>query len=495
MKYPNIVFFRYEKYKAIDEFFETNKEKLFCNINITQEKEYLNHLFDPNYHLLITFGDEEKEYYIDVNTSLPCRMYTRWLHFSNIDNVNEFNDKVNFCYTKNCNNMTRVVFSIFTTCYKSYSKIYRAYNSIKNQSFIDWEWVILDDTPSENEEDVQHFSFLKSVLTDKRVRLYKRSDNSGSIGNVKNEAVMLCRGKYVLEMDHDDEIVYDLLEDTVKIFERDETVGFVYSDFTNIYENGANFSYGNFFGLGYEGYYCKKYNGRWVYVCSTANINNITLSHIVSVPNHARIWRKDVLMELGNYCEFLPIADDYHILVKTALKTKMVKLHKLGYIQYMNENNNNFSLIRNAEINRLVPFHLKPHFYIDYNINEEMKKKDAYENEIYLTNSSQIWKRGDDYKHTFCNEIANMNYVKIYCIIGLENMIKNIKKIKELYNDPSNDFLILENKMSCEDLCHFIDNQKMDRMKCYSMNDCNYKELEKYFHLIYKSLDNYEIIV
>ena len=42
--------------------------------------------------------------------------------------------------------------------------------------------------------------FLKQILTDKRIRLYKRDKNSGNIGNVKNEAISLCRGKYVLEL-------------------------------------------------------------------------------------------------------------------------------------------------------------------------------------------------------------------------------------------------------------------------------------------------------
>jgi glycosyltransferase involved in cell wall biosynthesis len=93
-------------------------------------------------------------------------------------------------------------FSLFTTCYNSYDKIIRAYNSIKTQTLLDWEWVILDDSPND-----EHFPFLKKALShDKRIRLYKRSENNGNIGNVKNEAVSLCRGNYLLEMDHDDEI-------------------------------------------------------------------------------------------------------------------------------------------------------------------------------------------------------------------------------------------------------------------------------------------------
>ena len=36
------------------------------------------------------------------------------------------------------------------TCFKSYEYIETAYNSIKSQSLIDWEWVIMDDTPEDD---------------------------------------------------------------------------------------------------------------------------------------------------------------------------------------------------------------------------------------------------------------------------------------------------------------------------------------------------------
>ena len=76
-------------------------------------------------------------------------------------------------------------------------------------------------------------------MNDKQIRLYKRACNSGNIGNVKNEAISLCRGKYVLEMDHDDEILPDCLYDANQVFDNDSTIGFVYMDFINIYENAT----------------------------------------------------------------------------------------------------------------------------------------------------------------------------------------------------------------------------------------------------------------
>ena len=83
--------------------------------------------------------------------------------------------------------------------------------------------MVLDDTTED-----EHFVFLRKLFKDdNRIRLYKRSENSGNIGNVKNEAVSLCRGKYVIELDHDDELVPDVLLDAKNVFDNDDEIGFV----------------------------------------------------------------------------------------------------------------------------------------------------------------------------------------------------------------------------------------------------------------------------
>jgi hypothetical protein len=225
----------------------------------------------------------------------------------------------------------------------------------------------------------------------------------------------------------------------------------------------------------------------------TPNINNITLSHIVGVPNHPRIWRKETLLKIGNYSEFIPVADDYELLLRTSVNTTMAKIPKIAYVQYMNTNNNNFSFIRNAEIQKLV-FHLKNHCFKNYNINEKMKSLDAYEEDKRY--DCQIWKR-KDFEHKFCNKIINLNYTKQYCIIGLETLQKYISEIRILYDNSSNDFLLLDNKFNSnsEQLCKELDYLSLDRIKCYSMDDCSDEELIQYFKLMYKSCDDYHIYI
>lgn len=493
MKYPFILFFRYDKYSYIDEFINANKDKFLCSIFIVNKKEELNKLYDSNYHLLVTFGENETLYHKDVNDIIVDRMRRQWLHFKTLDenNLCEFNNGVNYCYLDSCvirKEGCRPVFSLFTTCYNSYNKIIRAYDSIKTQYLKDWEWVILDDSP-----DDEHFAFLKVTFKDdKRIRLYKRSENNGNIGNVKNEAISLCRGKYLLEMDHDDVILPYVLSDAAKVFDDDDDVGFVYMDFVNIYEDGTNYRYGDFYALGYSGYYRQKIRNNWVFVSMTPNINNITLHHIVSVPNHPRIWRRKTLIDMGNFCEYLPILDDYEILIRSAVYTKMARIHKLGYIQYMNNNNNNFSLIRNSEINRII-WSLNRHCYQRYDIDKVMKEKNAYEDEKHRQTSSQIWKR-KDYEHKYCNTLINLNYKKQYCILGIDTFYNKLDELKKLYEDKTNDFILLDNKEHSEKLCAILDENNFSEMKCYSMTDCSEDELIQYFMLLYKSCHDYSIL-
>ena len=493
MKYPYVIFYRLDKYSYIDNMFIKNNTSLNCSIFFTNKKEDLNKLFDSSYQILVTYGDKEEEYIENVRTIISERMRDRWIHLKEINNIDQFNYSVNYCFIHNCGlnrEQVRPIFSVFTPAYNSYEKIVRAYESLKNQTLKDWEFIVIDDSP-----DDEHFKFLRNLMiSDSRVRLYRKSENNGNIGNLKNEAVSLCRGKYVIEFDHDDEILPFVLKESAEYFDKNEDVGFIYMDCVLLYENGSNHFYGDFISKGYGSYYCQKYNNKWVNVYNTPNINNITLSHLVCCPNHPRIWRKSVLIEAGNYCEFLPICDDYEIIIRTALTTKMTKIHKFGYIQYMNNNNNNFSLIRNSEINRIGPYFISPIFYDKFKVNEHMKTLNAYEDETYIYNVSKIWKRDESYEHKYCNNVVNVDYDKQFGIICFDSLLLNIEKISLLYKNEKNDFFIVDNKYNIESLQYMLDIYGFSRFKCYSLIDETETNLVNFFVLCYKSCENYEII-
>ena len=498
MKYPFVIFYRKDRFNYLDDFFIVNADKLDCTIFIANCVDNVKKLHNSNFHLLITFGDSFEEYQEELLTVVSKEMLIRHIHILNdsdiIKNITTFNDTINNIYINLCSvdrAKTRPTFSLFTPSYNSYDKILRVYNSLKKQTLLDWEWVIIDDSP-----DDKNFDFLRTNFnSDDRIRFYRRSCNNGSIGNVKNETIGLCRGKYVVEMDHDDELMPFVLQESADLFNKDPELGFIYYDCSCVYENGKNQWYGDFICKGYGGYYSQKYEGHWRLIYITPNINNITLSHLVCCPNHPRIWRRSILMDMGSYCEYLPICDDYEILLKTAVSTKIAKVHKLGYIQYMNDSNNNFSLIRNSEINRIGPNYISPIYYQNLQINNVMKEKDAFEDTIYINNHSKIWERDQlTYKHKYCNQIINNDYDKQFCIIGFDSLLHNVERIRELYENTRNDFIVLENKCTIEYLQQRLDNYGFERVKCYNLIGSSSEELINYFKLLYLSVGSYEII-
>ena len=496
MKYPFVIFYRKEKFNSIDNFFIQNSSNLDCSIFIADSIEYVKNLHNSNFQLLITYGDNKEEYCNELLTVISKEMLQRHTHITNdIDiDINLFNQFINNTYIKLCSIdrlHTRPTFSLFTPSYNSYDKILRVYKSLQKQTLLDWEWVIIDDSP-----DDSNFQFLRTnFLDDARIRFYRRSNNNGSIGNVKNETIGLCRGKYLVEMDHDDELMPYVLQESADLFNSNPSIGFIYYDCACVYENGTNQWYGDFICKGYGGYYSQKYEDKWRLVYITPNINNITMSHLVCCPNHPRIWRRDVLLNMGSYCEYLPICDDYEILLRTVVSTNIAKIHKLGYIQYMNDSNNNFSLIRNSEINRIGPNFIYPNYFEKFQINQKMKDNNAYEDEKYIAEHSKIWERDQStYKHNYCNLIINNDFDTQICIIGFDSLLSNIDEITELYNNPRNDFIILENKCTLPYLQERIERYNFNRMKCYTLIDTPIDQLINYFKLLYLSVTNYKII-
>ena len=66
--------------------------------------------------------------------------------------------------------------------------------------------------------------------------------------------------------------------------------------------------------------------------------------------------------------------------------------------------------------------------------------------------------------------------------------------IEELYKDPTNDFIVLDNTTSHDEISSILNKLNFFKMKCYSMSDCNENELVNYFHTVYKSCSDYIIL-
>lgn len=205
----------------------------------------------------------------------------------------------------------------------------RTWASLKAQTFTDWEWVIWDDSTKP-----ETWAQIYGLSSDERfrIRAYKSHVHSGSIGEVKRQAFMVATGDILVELDHDDELTPTALQDIADAFSSD-SVGFVFSDWTELLPNGQSGVYPEGWAFGYGNHYWDDTLGVWA--SSVAEINKTTLQHIVSVPNHVRAWRASIYRELGGHDPKLEIADDYDLIVRTALVTQWKHIPKVLYKQHI----------------------------------------------------------------------------------------------------------------------------------------------------------------
>lgn len=99
-------------------------------------------------------------------------------------------------------------FTIFTSCYNSEKFIHRLYNSLKAQSFRNFEWLIVDDFSNDSTTSILE-SIEREAPFDVRV-FYNKSNQM--IASCCNFAVKNADGEFFIFLDHDDELVPQALE-------------------------------------------------------------------------------------------------------------------------------------------------------------------------------------------------------------------------------------------------------------------------------------------
>jgi len=89
--------------------------------------------------------------------------------------------------------------SIITASYNSFDTIVETYNSIKNQSHSNWEWLITDDCSSDDTVVLLN----EIAVVDERVKIFKNKCNSGA-AVARNNSLSQVSGSYIAFIDSDD---------------------------------------------------------------------------------------------------------------------------------------------------------------------------------------------------------------------------------------------------------------------------------------------------
>jgi glycosyltransferase involved in cell wall biosynthesis len=284
-------------------------------------------------HVIITVGNRSS--YPNLIRA-PFEIQKRWLHYDSLPNLDWLGISAYDRYLKNMldhdERGEKPLVTVFTPAYKSGEKIQRSFRSLRDQTYINWEWIIIDDS----DDDGKTFKMLGSLARqDHRIGIFKSWEHSGIIGKVKNQACSLASGKILVELDHDDELTDYALDSVVHGFEQYPEAGFLYTDNAEVYEDGTSYTYRDGWAFGYGSYTDVEYHGRLYKSGSAGNINSKTIRHIASTPNHIRAWRKSFYESIGGHNRELHVADDFEIIVRTFLKTRMVRVPKLCYLQHI----------------------------------------------------------------------------------------------------------------------------------------------------------------
>jgi glycosyltransferase involved in cell wall biosynthesis len=348
-KLPIICIFGHDNLKLVTPICEEYEEKkLDCRCYYS-DSDLEQVLIQDRPHVIITIGSRSS---FSNLIKAPFEVRKRWLHYDTLPDLTQLGIDAYNRYLTNVFNDREAddnpLVTVFTPAYKTGERIYRPFRSLKEQTHTNWEWIIVDDS----DDDGRTFKMLCDLAKkDHRIQVFKPWEHSGIIGKLKNWACSLGRGHILVELDHDDELTDYALDYVVKGFKQFPEAGFLYTDCAEIFENGANQTYREGWAFGYGSYTDVEYKGKMYKSGSAGNINAKTVRHIVSTPNHIRAWRKPFYESIGGHNKELHVADDYEIMVRTFLKTRMVRVPKLCYIQYIS---NTTQQSRNKDIQRHV---------------------------------------------------------------------------------------------------------------------------------------------
>lgn len=357
----------------------------------------------------------------------------RWIHVETLSQLND--SRLTFCYLGSNihqSNDENPIISVITTTFHSGKKFLRPLESLKNQTYNNWEWIIWDDS----KDDKTYHEILKHAEQDIRIQCYKAPQHSGFIGEMKRLSSSLAKGKWLVELDHDDIIIPDLFQMIVDIDKKYPEADFVFSDCIELFENTEEpFHYGEYFAFGYGCYYKKFLRGKYHNVAPPPKMNPTTIRYIVGVPNHVRIWKSKFYHEIGRHFANLPVVDDYELIVRTFLESKnWVRIAYPCYYQYRNEGGNNFTFLRNALIQYITRWvSMIYEKKIDDRVLELGWKNEIKKNEVAWERKEEDYSPMEKIFHPYSEE--TITFI-LPCFNNIHEIEKSIETIVSEHKNP-----------------------------------------------------------
>lgn len=190
--------------------------------------------------------------------------------------------------------MKKALVSVIMPVYNVENFVKEAIDSILNQSYPNFEFIIINDGSTDNT------SSIIKLEEDPRIICIDKQVNRGNY-TCRNEGCRLAKGKYICVMDGDDIAMFNRLEKQVEIMEADPEILAMGTDFEFI--NGS---------------ICRK--PKEYPLLRTLLLQNNMFLH------PSLIIKKEVLLQVGYYNEEYYYASDYDLMCRISLIGKVINI-------------------------------------------------------------------------------------------------------------------------------------------------------------------------
>lgn len=199
--------------------------------------------------------------------------------------------------------------SVYITNYNYAEYIEESIESVFNQTFQDFELIIIDDGSTDKSRKI-----IEEYRKYEKVTIIYQQNKGLNITN--NVAMRVSNGKYLMRLDADDYLAETALEDMVTILEKEDTLGLVFPDYFYVDEKGI--------------------------ITGEERRHNFDKEvSLFDQPAHGActMIRLDFLKKLGGYNESFTCQDGFDLWLKFITHYKVTNINKPLFYYRKHENN------------------------------------------------------------------------------------------------------------------------------------------------------------
>lgn len=202
--------------------------------------------------------------------------------------------------------------TVFMAAYNAANFIEKSIESVLNQTFKDFELLIVNDGSTDNTvEIINHFQ-------DERIRLISNENNRG-LTYTRNVALKEAKGKYIAVLDSDDIALPNRLEKQYKILQENPDLGLCGSSAAVMDKRG-------------------NLTGELLTVSTGRENIKTTLLFKNTFVNSSVMFKANIFKEIGGYRDYAP-AEDYDLFIRISYKCAVENLDEI-LVQYRIHDNN-----------------------------------------------------------------------------------------------------------------------------------------------------------